>query len=169
MAEQQYQQYKDEGFITIILMVDASVGGSADPVEGYASYYGMTMPVLNDPDTTASASIGMGWDIPYYALLGRDLTHIYGGGSPAQDSAIEEALAEEWPEVNWPTNPVQEEVADLDVDLDSEVPSTGSTPFSMAGGPGHGEVVICSVGDRGATAPWALLALAALFGLRRRA
>ncbi len=167
MAEQQYQQYKDQGFVTIILMVDASVGGSPDPVEGYASYYGLTMPVLNDPETTASKTMGMGWDIPYYALVGRDMTHIYGGGSPAQDSAIEEALAEEWPEVNRPENPVQEEDSDLDLDLDTDTPA-GSTPFSMASGPGQGEVVICSVGDRGAAAPWALLALAALFGLRRR-
>lgn len=166
MAEQQYQQYEDQGFVTIILMVDAAVGGSPEPVEGYATNYGLTMPVLNDPDTTASSSIGMAWDIPYYALVGRDMTHLYGGGSPASDSAIAEALAEDWPEVDWPENPVQEEGSDLDVD--GESPAAGSTPFSMTAGPGSGEVLVCSVGERRAS-PWALLALAALFALRRRA
>lgn len=167
MAEQQYQQYKDDGFVTIILLVDASMGGSPDPVEGYASYYGLTMPVLNDPDTTASSSIGMGWDIPYYTLVGRDMTHLYGGGSPAQDSAIEEALAEDWPEVAWPENPVPEEGNGLGDGLDTGSPAGGTTPFSMTAGPGNGEVLVCSVGERSAS-PWALLALAALFGLRRR-
>jgi len=148
-------------------MVDGSFGGLPEPVEEYATNYGLTMPVLNDPDTTAATTIGMGWDIPYYTLVGRDMTHIYGGGSPASDSAIEEALAEDWPEVAWPTNPVQEEGSELGDDDESTIPA-GSTPFSMTAGPGNGEVMVCSVGER-STSPWALLALVALLGLRRRA
>jgi MYXO-CTERM domain-containing protein len=37
----------------------------------------------------------------------------------------------------------------------------------MTAGPGNGEVLVCSVGERAAS-PWPLLALAAVFGLRRR-
>jgi len=101
-AEPQYQQYRDQGFVTIVLMLDATLGGSPEPVVPFVDYYGLSMPVLNDADSLASLTIGLMAGIPHYALLGRDLTFRFVGGSTPPEDVLSAALDEPPPQFDWP-------------------------------------------------------------------
>lgn len=149
-------------------MVDAATGGMPEPVQGYVEAYGLTMPVLNDPDLIGSHAIGVGTQIPFFAVLNRDMSIAYSGGSPPMTTTFDEALAEEWPEVEVPQNPDQIDiVGDDDDDDDDESVTPVDNPFAVDPVTTWEASNACSVGGT-STPPFALLALLPLLALRRR-
>jgi len=149
-------------------MVDAATGGSPEPVQGYVDDYGLSFPVLNDRDVIGSTAIGVQSQIPFYVLLNRDMTIAYSGGSPPMPSKFEEALEEEWPEVEYPQNPEQIDIeGDDDDDGGGESVTPVDNPFAVDPITTWEASNACSVGGT-TTPPYALLALLPLLALRRR-
>lgn len=146
-----------------MLLVDGYQGA----VNGYVDYYGLTMPVLNDETMAASQALGVGYDIPYYVLVGRDMTIRSTGGSPAPANILQEALDEAWPDVDRPLQP--DEIAPEDLDGDEGSLPEGTSPFSASASPTWEQGNACHLGP-GTASPAAaalLLPLLALV-LRRR-
>ncbi len=108
MAEDEFQAHKDDGYLTMALLIDGYQGA----VNGYVDYYGLTFPVLNDASYETSVAMGAGGaTVPFYVLLGRDMTVLYSGGSPPTQSILQEALDEPWPEdATWPQQPTPEQI-----------------------------------------------------------
>ncbi len=164
MAEDEYQGLKDDGFVTIAVLIDGYQGA----VNGYVDYYGLTFPALNDEKYEASVAIGAGGaTVPYYVLVGRDMTVRYSGGSPAPASAVSEALAEPWPEDGvWPQQPVPDEnEAEM-----GDLSYTNGNPFFVSPGSLYESPTTCSSAPstRTPAAALALLALVPLLAWRRR-
>lgn len=149
--------------MTIVLLVDGYQGA----VNSYVDYYGLTMPVLNDETMTASQNLGVGYDIPYYVLVGRDMTIRSTGGSPAPANILQEALDEPWPEVDRPLQPDEMEPDDT-VSEDLGLPE-GTSPFSVDAEQVWEAGNACAIG-RGTASPAAALLLLPLLAmiLRRR-
>jgi len=83
-------------------------------------------------------------------------------------TSFEEALEEEWPEVDYPQNPDQIEIEGDDDDDDDGSPVTPvDNPFAVDPITTWEASNACSVGGS-STPPFALLALLPLLALRRR-
>ena len=159
--------YREQGFITVILMVDAVTSGNPDPVPAYVEGYGLTMPVLNDADLAGSQAIGGGVQTPFFTVLNRDMSIAYSGGSAPMVDTFEEALEEEWPEVEVPQNPDQIDIVGDDDDDDGGSLTPVDNPFAVDPVTTWEASNACSVGGT-STPPYALLALLPLLALRRR-
>lgn len=145
-----------------MLLVDGYQGA----VNGYVDYYGLTMPVLNDETMSVSQSLGAGYDIPCYILVGRDMTIRSTGGSPAPVSVLQEALDEARPDVDRPLQPdeiVPEELDDEDLGLPE-----GTSPFSAGAEQTWEEGNACAIGSRDASPAATLLLLPLLALILRR-
>ena len=155
MAEADYQARKDDGYLTIALLIDGYQGA----VNSYVDYYQLTFPVLNDE--TFAASIGMGAGgavVPFYVLLDRDMTVRYSGGSPPPATALDEAMAEPWPEdALWPQQLTPEQ---SDADPLGDAGYSGSSPFLIDAGSVYGEGSTCTTAGNGRPS-WAAIALLA--------
>ncbi len=82
-------------------MVDEWVG-YPDPFPQYVDTYGLTFPVLRDDQGTGTFTLGTPTEVPYYALLGRNMTIRYAGYDPPSPSHIDSLLEEDWPDVEYP-------------------------------------------------------------------
>ncbi len=163
MAEDEYQARKDDGYVTMALLIDGYQGA----VNGYVDYYGITFPVLNDQSYEASLAIGAGGaTVPFYVLVGRDMTVRYQGGSPPTQSVLQEALDEPWPEdATWPQQPTPEQIEEQESQNQSY---SGDNPFLMDPAQVYETANTCAVARSGRIGGTA--GLAALLGvlLRRR-
>ena len=144
---------KDDGFVTIVLLID----GYQEAGKNYVDYYGLTMPVLNDETMAASQALGAGYDIPYYILVGRDMTILSTGGSPAPANILHDAIDESRPDVDRPLQPDEMGPEELD-DEDLGLPA-GTSPFSAEAEQTWEEGNACAIGSRGASPAAALLLL----------
>jgi len=148
--------------VTIVLLVD----GTQVPVNSYVDYYGLTMPVLNDGTMEVSQALGAGYDIPYYVLVGRDMTIRSTGGSPAPATILHEAIDESRPDVDRPLQPDEMGPEELD-DEDLGLPA-GTSPFSAEAERTWEEGNACAIGSRGASPAAALLLLPLIALILRR-
>ncbi len=124
--------------------------------------------MLNDETLDASYGIGANGMLPWYTLIGRDMTIRYSGGSPPTTGTLDEALLEEWPDVDRPENPEGEAAeAPADDDDDEGAEPRMDNPFAMDPAVEWEAANACNVGGS-STAPWAALLLIPLFLLRRR-
>jgi len=73
-------------------------------VDYWSDNLGHTFPLLDDEDLQMSAAVGYGGAIPYHVLLGRDL-RIRAQGAQISSESIDQALDEEWTEVDRPQAP----------------------------------------------------------------
>ncbi len=128
--------------------------------------YGLTFPVLNDADYAASIAVGnTAVEAPYHILVGRDMTVLQIAGSEPTETALANALAAEWPDVDRPVQPSPEDLL-----ADDAAPPTGN-PFSAESVVTWDSGAACSVGaagDRGRAATAVLLTLIPVLALRRR-
>ena len=109
--------------------------GEGDHV-AWAETYGLTFPVLTDPGWAESNKYEQDHGIPTFHLLGRDLTIRILDGQ-VSESAIQEALDEPVPEVDWDApppldEPMTEEALDVEGDEGDEAqaePQFRESPF----------------------------------------
>ncbi len=98
MAEPRFQQYKDSGFNAWILLSEDASGDtpSLEYCKGIRDQYGLTMPVLIDPDGVLPAALGYSAPLnEWHFLLGEGAELIFKGKYPNQqqlDLTIEDAL-----------------------------------------------------------------------------
>jgi peroxiredoxin len=109
-AEQHYQDFKDEGFIVLGILMDGLTQGDDSPdIERWIEGHELTYPVLPDPGQEqvqhyvpidADGSYG----IPLFGFIGRDMTiEIHGvNASGWTEGDIEDLLGAEVPYVEWP-------------------------------------------------------------------
>lgn len=163
MAEDEFQARKDDGYITMAVLIDGYQGA----VNGYVDYYGLTFPVLNDQNYEASIAIGAGGaTVPYYALIGRDMTIRYQGGSPPTQSILQEALDEPWPEdAVWPQQPTPEQIEEQESENQL---TAGENPFLMDPSEMYETANTCAFGRRGGAGGIVALSAFLLALLRRR-
>jgi MYXO-CTERM domain-containing protein len=160
-AQSEYESYSDQGYIILCLMLE----GDAE-VTLWTETYGMTFPVLSDQGQQGGTAIGLGGGIPHHMLIGRDMTARVVMNQPSS-SQIEEALAEEWPEVDYPMPPTTPEVDDELPDESAD--AAGGNPFGVSSVEALAEGSMCAVGDaRGGGQPWAVALLLGVLALRRR-
>jgi thiol-disulfide isomerase/thioredoxin len=110
IAEEHYQDFKDEGFMVFGLLMDGLTQADGTPdIDRWIEGHELTYPVLPDPNQEkvqhyvpldANGSYG----IPLFGFIGRDMTieihGVNGGGWTEAD--IEELLEAEVPYVEWP-------------------------------------------------------------------
>jgi len=159
-AESEYQSYSDQGYIILCMMLE----GDAE-VQLWTETYGMTFPVLSDQAQQGGTAIGIGGGIPHHMLIGRDMTARV-VVNPPSSSQIEAALAEEWPEVDYPVPPTAPEVDDSLPDESAD--AAAGNPFGVASVEALAEGSMCAVGDAGGGRPWAVALLLGVLALRRR-
>ncbi len=151
--------------MSITLMAEDQGGSPADVdvVERWADRFGLTFPVLADPQWGESNKYEQDFGIPTYHLLGRDLTIriLDGYVSPA---AIQEALDEPIPEVPWDEPPSLDEIVDEPAD---DGAAGGPDGFSGSEEAPFGGCS-ASVGGGSSTGWLALLGLTGLLGVLRR-
>ncbi len=124
----------------------------------WADEFGLTFPVLADPGWTESNKYEQDFGIPTFHLLGRDLTIRILDGSVSAN-AIQEALDEPIPDVDWDEPPGLDEL--VEVDVEEEEPVTSESPFEgTAEAPFGG----CSA-NMAASSPTGWMTLLGLFGL----
>ena len=98
MAEPRYQQYKDHGFEAWIVLSEDGSGDtpSLDYCKGIRDQYGLTMPVLIDPDGVLPTALGYAAPLnEWHFLLGEGAEVLFKGKYPNQDqldARIEEGL-----------------------------------------------------------------------------
>jgi len=98
VAEPRYQQYKDLGFEAWIVIAEDASGDdpSFDYCKGVREQYGLTMPILMDPNHVLPDALG--YSAPHnewHFLLGEGVELLFKGKYPSQaqiDLRIEEAL-----------------------------------------------------------------------------
>lgn len=88
MAEPRYQKYKDDGFEAWILISEDASGSkpSLEYCKGIRDQYGLTMPVLIDPDGVLPGALG--YSAPYnewHFLLDEGAALSFKGKYPNQD------------------------------------------------------------------------------------
>ncbi len=152
------------------MMIALMLDGDPD-VQKWVADYSMTFPVLADPSYTGSNNIGLGGGIPHHALIGRDMTMRVFMYEPSEQE-IEAALAEEWPDVEYPVPPDTGEGGGDDDDDDDddvgEAPPTSDNPFARAvGEEAWDSSSACAVGGSSRNAA-VLALLLPLLALRRR-
>lgn len=97
VAEQRYQQYKDQGFQTFFYVSETKSGKTPDAAfcKQIRAQYGLTMPVLYGP-ASALSSIGISLPSNDYNVLikkGGEIIHFKkGGGQSAVTQKIEAEL-----------------------------------------------------------------------------
>lgn len=161
-AQAEYESYRDQGYVILCLMLE----GASD-VTLWTETYSMTFPVLDDSSQQGGSAIGLGGGIPHHMLIGRDMTARV-VGSPPSSSQIEAALAEEWPEVDYPMPPSTGDDDDEAPD-DGGGSSGGDNPFGVSSLATLQGRTLCAVGPPGAgVGPGAIAALFAVLALRRR-
>ncbi len=154
-AEDEYQEFVDQGFMSITLIAEDQGGNpaSAELSERWADRFGLTFPILADPGWVESNKYEQDFGIPTFHLLGRDLTiRILDGYVSA--AAIQEALDEPVPEVPWDQPPALDEPVEGAV-IESESPFEGSSEAPFGGCSAH----------IAASAPTGWAAMLGLFGL----
>jgi len=142
--------------------------GVAD-VEYTVDVEGVTQPVLDDNDPygegayRGQAAIGNNsLSMPYHVLVGRDMTILHAGGSPAQEHVLLEALEEEWPDVLWPENPPEIAIEEPGIEMGD------ASPFAADPVTDWEASSACSAGGN-SSANWAaLLLLLPALAIRRR-
>ena len=98
MAEPRYQKYKDQGLQAWILLSEDANGDSPslEYCKGIRDQYGLTMPVLIDPDGVLPGALGYAAPLnEWHFLLGEGDALLFKGKYPNQDqldARIEEAL-----------------------------------------------------------------------------
>ena len=108
-AEQHYQDFKEEGFIVLGILMDGLQNPSTPEADRWIEEHELTYPVFTDQDqnqvqhyipTDADGSFG----IPLFGFIGRDMTiEIHGvSGSGWTEDDIEDLLGAEVPYVEWP-------------------------------------------------------------------
>jgi hypothetical protein len=153
------------------MMIALMLEGDSDVQKWYGDF-GFTFPILADPSYAGSNNIGLGGGIPHHVLIGRDMTMQVYMYEPSE-AEIEAALAQEWPDVDYPEPPAtgagddDDDDADGDDDDDAGAPATASNPFARAVGEEAWGSGACAVGgpSRGT---WALALLLPLLAWRRR-
>jgi MYXO-CTERM domain-containing protein len=124
----------------------------------WADEFGLTFPVLADPGWTESNKYEQDFGIPTFHLLGRDLTIRILDGS-VSENAIQDALDEPIPEVDWDEPPGLDEL--VEVDADEAEPVASESPFEGTAETPYGG---CSA-NVAASPPTSWAALPGLFGL----
>ena len=167
-AEDDYQQFIDQGFLIITLLAEDAGGQPADAElsERWADRFGLTFPVLADPGWGESNKYEQDFGIPTFHLLGRDLTIRILDGY-VSEQAIQDALDEPIPEVPWEAPPTLEELGAEPPDHTTEPVDQGGFD-GTAGAPYGG----CSASLLPSGSPVGAVALVGLLGLtvrRRRA
>ncbi len=98
MAEPRYQQYKDLGFDAWFVLSEDANGDtpSVEYCKCIRDQYGLTMPVLMDPDGVLPGTLGYSAPLnEWHFLLGEGAEVLFKGKYPNQDQLdlhIEEAL-----------------------------------------------------------------------------
>ena len=98
MAEAWYQQYKNQGFMEYFVVKENASGGppSAAYCQSVRDQYGLTMPVLMDPNNLIGQALGYSSPFNHWNIVlgpGVTLTLKQKGGSNASvQAAIESAL-----------------------------------------------------------------------------
>ena len=126
-AEEHYQDYIDEGFMVVGMLLDGLQQDSPPDVDRWIEEHELTYAVLDDSDQDKTQhyipeSSDGSFGIPLFALIGRDLTiSIHGAGaSDWSTEDIEDLLGAEAPYVEWP---MPENTGDLRASLGIDVPS----------------------------------------------
>jgi hypothetical protein len=89
-----YQQYKDDGFILITMLVETNQGvpPEQEDLALWADEFGQTFPVLSDGDLAFSRFIEReGYSLPSHTLLGPGAEVLIAHGEPLEED-IEGAL-----------------------------------------------------------------------------
>ncbi len=162
-AQAEYESYRDQGYVILCLMLE----GASD-VTLWTESYSMTFPVLDDSSQQGGSAIGLGGGIPHHMLIGRDMT-VRVVTNPPSSSQIEAALAEEWPEVDYPMPPSTGDDDDGALDGGGDGGDGGDNPFGVSSLATLQGRTLCAVGpSRAAAIPWALALLLGAGLLRRR-
>ena len=96
-AQSVYDKHADKGFLTFHMMIDDNAygGGVTDPgfLSEWAGQYGLTFPVVSDPDDAAFAGVSRTslyqGGIPFMVLLDQDLVVVQGETGSGSESRLE--------------------------------------------------------------------------------
>ncbi len=146
--------------MSITLMAEDQGGSPAglELSQRWAERFGLTFPILADPGWGESNKYEQDYGIPTFHLLGRDLTIRILDGY-VSESAIQEALDEPIPDVDWDEPPGLDEL--VEVDVEQVEPVTSESPFEGTAEVPYGG---CSA-NMAASPPAGWATLLGLFGL----
>lgn len=149
--EEEYQSFKEEGFVAIQILLDGVDPSQEPDLDRWSGQYDLTVPLISDHAQEVSSNYvipdgGGSFGIPNFSVISRDFTIVkkYTDVSTAW-GAVEEALAEEPPTVEW-LMPENWEELRTEHDLEAAEVPYGFTIFEA----GSGQASTGSGGDDGA-------------------
>ncbi len=125
-AEEEYQDLKDDGFVVIGLLIEGTVNNTPPDLDRWSDAYDLTYPVVDGFDFDVSVYIESSdgsFGIPNFSVIGRDMEVELIYENPSPTAAIEDAMDEDVPYVEWPLPENAEELrAELGIDLTVDDP-----------------------------------------------
>lgn len=152
-------------FITLLAEDMGGQTATQETCAGWADEFGLTFPVLADPQWGESDKYEQNGGIPTFHLLGRDMT-IRMLDQYVTGADIQEALEEPWPEVEWEQPPDLEELAEQVADRPPETDASGDVFSASGDGTPFGGCAASMAGRSPRGVAW-LLTLFGALGLRR--